>query len=923
MNKNMKIFNKMNVLWLDVQCTFNMVNMHNYKYLGICFFIFFAFTSCKEEKIDFNTQVRPILNKNCISCHGGVKQSGGFGLVFRENALGETANGKIGIFPGQPKKSEMISRITHKNPEMRMPLEREALGEDEIETLTKWVEQGAEWKEHWAYLEPKKPEIQNFESDWGNNQVDFFTYKRMKEHNLSPNIEANPYDLVRRVYLDLIGLPPTTNQIEAFIKDTSEKGYEKLVDSLLESPKYGEHWASMWLDLARYADSKGYEADRGREIWKYRDWVIKALNDDMPFDQFTIEQLAGDLLPNPTTEQIIATAFHRNTLNNGEGGTDNEEYRISAVIDRVNTTWEVWQSTTMSCVQCHSHPYDPITHKEYYTSFAFFNNTSDWDVPTEHPIYREFDSINQSELEDVKKWISAVSSNDITNKWEHFIRVQEPKIRPEDFSESQNTIHYNRSNQDYMVVSNDAFIKLKDVPLSNIDRIYLNYNQNREFKGKLLVKTDSLNGSIIGELELSKTRGFNNVPIKINTESQSADLYVQFKSNDKDYKCFIDGFLLGEKLPNDENQDYLKVYNRIDALLNARPEHTTPVMVEKSKAFSRVTRVFDRGNWLVPTDTVSTSVPKLFNTNHEQFKNRLDFAEWLVSDTNYLTGRVIVNRFWSKIFGKGIVKTSEDFGTLGDRPTHPELLDWLALNFSNEWEWSIKKLLKTMVLSDTYKQSAVISKDAKNKDPYNQWLARSPRVRLSAEQIRDQALVISGLLSDKMYGPSVMPHQPDGVWTVVYNNDQWKTSEGEDAYRRGLYTYLRRSSPYPSFISFDASERETCLSRRINTNTPLQALITLNDPVYFEAAINLAQQIHKVDGGQKEQVNAAYKKVMGKQISEEKLEVLSNLLNETETYYLKHKDEAFELIKSDDLKLASLTVMVNTLMNMDEFLVKN
>lgn len=879
--------------------------------------------SCKEEKIDFNAKVRPILNKNCIACHGGVKQSGGFGLVFRENALGKTVNGNIGVVPGHPKKSEMISRITHKDPEMRMPLEREPLSKEEIKTLTKWVEQGAEWEDHWAYLEPKKSETPSFESDWGNNEIDAFVHKRMEENELSPNEEADPYDLVRRVYLDLIGLPPTTNQIKAFLNDPSEDRYKKLVDALLESPKYGEHWASMWLDLARYADSKGYEADRGRQIWKYRDWVIKALNDDMPFDQFTIEQLAGDLLSNPTKEQLIATAFHRNTLNNGEGGTDNEEYRISAVIDRVNTTWEVWQSTTMSCVQCHSHPYDPIKQEEFYTSFAFFNNTSDWDVPTEHPIYREFDSINETELDEVKKWISNVSSETEANKWENFIHIQEPKIRPEDFSEVKNTEHYNRSGQDYMNVRANAYIKLKDVPLDNIDRIYLNYRQSAKFKGDLLVKIDSLNGSIIGRSELNKTKGFDNVSIEISTTSKRADLFFHFKSSDEGYKCSVDGFLIGEKLPTEKNEEYLNTYNKIDKLLNVNPKYTTPVMIDKSEDFSRVTKIFDRGNWLVQTDTVSPSIPKLFNPNNKQFKNRLDFAQWLVSEDNNLTGRVISNRFWAKIFGKGLVVTSEDFGTLGDKPTHPELLDWLANSFSKEWNWSIKELLKTIVSSDTYKQSSVISKEAKSKDAYNQWLARSPRVRLSAEQIRDQALVVSGLLSDKMYGPSVMPHQPDGVWTVVYNNDQWKTSEGEDAYRRGLYTYLRRSSPYPSFISFDASERETCLSRRINTNTPLQALITLNDPVYFEAATNLAQHVEAIEGGKKAKVDLAYKKVMGKKISAEKSEILTNLLEETEAYYLGHKDEAFELIKSKNLELASLTVMVNALMNMDEFLVKN
>ncbi|WP_242203983.1 DUF1553 domain-containing protein [Aestuariivivens insulae] len=897
--------------------------MHIYRIINLCFFIFLFFTSCKDEKINFNTQVRPILNKKCISCHGGVKQSGGFGLVFRENALAETVNGKIGVVPGHPEKSEMIRRINHKDPEMRMPLEGEPLSKEEINILTKWIEQGAEWQEHWAYLKPQEPEVTTDNLDWGVNEIDYFVYNGMEAHDLSPNKQANPNDLVRRLYLDLIGVPPTTKQAKTFVSDPSDKAYEALVDTLLQSPKYGEHWASMWLDLARYADSKGYEADRAREIWKYRDWVIKAFNEDKPFDQFTIEQLAGDLLPNPTEDQYIATAFHRNTLNNGEGGTDNEEYRISSVIDRVNTTWEVWQSTTMACVQCHSHPYDPIKHKEYYTSFAFFNNTADWDVPAEHPIYREFDSLSTTQLDDVKQWITKVSSESEANEWEAFLRIQEPKVRPEDFAETVHTTHYNRSNQDYMEVYEGAYIKLQNVNLSNIDRVYVNYRQYMNDKGKLLIKKDSLNGTLIGETVLSKSNGFRNEPVMLKTNEETADLYFQFTSNNKDYLCFLDGFLFSEKLPIEDKEEASEVYHKIDDLLNSGFKHSTPVMVEKPKDFGRLTQVFDRGNWLVLGDTVQTDIPKLFNVNNRQFKSRLDLAEWLVSEDNYLTGRVIANRFWAKLFGKGIVLTSEDFGTLGEKPTHPELLDWLALRFSKDWNWSMKTLIRHIVLSATYKQSAVITEEAKQIDPHNQWLARSSRVRLSAEQIRDQALAVSGLLSDKMYGPSVMPYQPEGVWTVVYSNDTWKTSPGEDAYRRGLYTYLRRSSPYPSFISFDASERETCLSRRINTNTPIQALVTLNDPVYFEAAMHLAQQIETIEGDNKLKVETAYTKVMGKKITPEKLGVLVKLLEDTKTYYQENKEEAHELVKSDNLELASLTIMMNVLMNMDEFIVKS
>lgn len=890
---------------------------------GFGFMVILFFTSCKDDKIDFNAQVRPIFNKNCISCHGGVKQSGGFGLVFRENALAETANGKIGIVPGHPNKSELISRITHKNPEMRMPLEGDPLSEEEIEILTKWIEQGAEWQEHWAYLKPEESDIVNNDLEWGVNEIDYFVYNKMKAHGLMPNKEAEAHDLVRRLYLDVIGLPPTTEQINAFVDNTSETAYQELVDELLKSPKYGEHWASMWLDLARYADSKGYEKDSPREIWQYRDWVIRAFNEDMPFEQFTIEQLAGDLLPNPTKEQYIATAFHRNTLNNEEGGTDNEEYRISSVIDRVNTTWEVWQSTTISCVQCHSHPYDPIKHEEYYTAFAFFNNTADWDVPTEHPIYREFDSVNAAKLEAVKQWVAKIDSEAEADKLEAFIRIQEPKIRPEDFSEAVNAIHYNRAGQDYMEIRNGTHIKLKKVNLIDVDRVYVSYSQHAKANATLRIRKDSLKGAVIGEAVLNKSNGFANLPVELKTEPKTADLYFQFTSTSEDYLCYLDGFLFANKLPIEDDKSKDQIYKDIDGLLNTKFKYGTPVMVEKSKDFSRMTQVFDRGNWLVLGDTVQANIPKLFSVSDTQFNNRLDFAKWLVSEDNSLTGRVMVNRFWAKIFGKGIVLTSEDFGTLGEKPTHPELLDWLALRFSKDWNWSMKTLIRNIVLSDTYKQSAVVTEEAKQKDPYNQWLARSPRVRLSAEQIRDQALAVSGLLSDKMYGPSVMPHQPEGVWNVVYSEDIWQTSSGEDAYRRGLYTYLRRSSPYPSFISFDASDREFCLSRRINTNTPIQALVTLNDPVYFETALNLAKQIDKIEGDNKLKIETAYTKVMGKTITPQKSEVLMKLLNDTSSYYEVHNEEAEQLVNSDNIELASLTIMMNVLMNMDEFIVKS
>ena len=895
------------------------------EFIGILTILSLFIISCNQEKIDFNTHVRAILNENCISCHGGVKQSGGFGLVFREYALGETKSGKFGIVPGNPGKSEMIARINHSNPELRMPLDRDPLTEEEVNILTKWVEQGAEWENHWAYIQPEISEIPVTKSDWGTNELDKFILKKLEANGLAPSEEANKFDLIRRVYLDLTGLPPSMEQVTEFIENRSVETYEELVDKLLESPKYGEHWASMWLDLARYADSQGYAQDGPRQIWLYRDWLINALNNDLPFDEFTVEQLAGDLIPDASIEQLKATGFHRNTLNNHEGGTFNEEYRISEVIDRVNTTWEVWQSTTMGCVQCHSHPYDPIRHTEYYSSFAFFNNTADWDVPTDAPLLKELKAEDEIKLKEIKEWIVNRSTTKASNRWEKFLLIGEPKIRPEDFDEVENVVHFNRAGQDYMYIHDSSYICIKDVNLESVDRIYLYYNQGKRYNAELVVTSDSLKDEVLGRVSLSGTKGFEYLPIKLNTKLKKADLYFFFTGQTGDYICEIDGFLLSEELPGKGNNDYEKIYGQIDSLLNASPKSTTPVMIEKPSNHSRHTNIFLRGNWLTKGEEMTAGIPKLLNFQDQELNNRMDMAKWLVSEENPLTGRVIVNRFWAAIFGRGIVETVEDFGTLGAYPSHPELLDWMAIKFTGEWNWSIKKLLKTIVMSATYNQSSITSEEAQEKDPDNLLLSRSPRVRLTAEQIRDQALAVSGLLSDKMYGPSVMPYQPDGIWKAAFSggNDKWRQSEGEDAFRRGLYTYTRRTSPYPSFMTFDAGGREVCLSRRINTNTPLQALVTMNDPVYTEAARNLAEQIFQFQGDKAAKIEYAYRKVMGKFPQPKKSSALMRLLSESEEYYKQNEKEAYALSKSDNIEMASLTVLANALMNMDEFIVKN
>ena len=385
-----------------------------FKLLIVSWIILVVAISCQREQvekidlsaIDYNLHVRPIINKNCIVCHGGVKKSSGLSFLFREEALAVNKSGKRAIIPGDAANSEMIARIKNDDPEVRMPMDHDALSADEIVILTKWIDQGAEWKEHWAFLPPEEtniPEVEN--SDWVNNPIDNFVLMRLEDEGIAVSDEAEKATLIRRAALDITGVPPSIEELNQFLNDKSENAYEKLIDRLLDKPAYGERWTAMWLDLARYADSKGYEADRHREIWKYRDWLIDAFNQDKPFDQFTIEQLAGDLLPNATKDQIIATAFHRNTMNNDEGGTSNEEYRVAAVIDRVNTTWEVWQGVTFSCVQCHSHPYDPIRHEEYYGFYSIFNNTADADLPSEAPVLEVYTKENEAKIDSIKNWI--------------------------------------------------------------------------------------------------------------------------------------------------------------------------------------------------------------------------------------------------------------------------------------------------------------------------------------------------------------------------------------------------------------------------------------------------------------------------------------------------------------------------------------
>ena len=897
--------------------------------VGASYLVWNQVSAQQSGNIDFNADIRPILNKKCITCHGGVKRSGGFSLLFRTEALSPNESGHRAIVPGDPTASEMLRRINHFDPEERMPPESPPLPQEEIDLLTEWIEQGAQWEDHWAYVKPEPLDLPEVESEWGTNGIDRFVLSQLEENGLSPSLPADKATLLRRVTLDLTGLPPTLEETQAFLQDDSPQAYEKVVDRLLASPRYGERWAAMWMDLARYADSKGYEKDAHRTIWQYRDWLIRAFNSDKPFDEFTIEQLAGDLLPNPTDDQLIATAFHRNTMNNDEGGTDDEEFRVAAVIDRVNTTWDVWQATTMACVQCHSHPYDPIRHEEYYKFFAFLNNTADVDVPSESPNLKTFTEEDQAALEDVKNWvIKHTSSNDDklakAAKFTQLLKITEPKIHPASYdSVTEGTLADNK----YLMVDPGGFCRIPDVSFSGGEHMFVSYSADHS-SGRVEIRKDAVDGELLGTWHVKKNDGkwnFKTTSVPIKAVTGKHDIFLVFKDKKSGPVCMIEWVLMHEPLPGQQQKGYEAVNRELFTLLNPREETiATPVMNELSEGHRRETHIFERGNWLVPGDPVEPGVPHAWNALPAGANpDRLGMARWLVSEDNPLTARVAVNRFWSKLFGIGIVETVEDFGTQGFKPSHPELLDWLAQQFMYKHDWSMKKLLKQLVMSDTYRQRSQVTPELLEKDPDNRLLARGPRVRLTAEQLRDQALAVGGLLSDKMYGPSVMPPQPEGVWQVVYSGMSWETSEGEDSHRRSLYTYWRRTSPYPSMISFDAPSREFCVTRRIDTNTPLQALVMLNDTVYLEAARGLAQRILKSEASTpEEQIKTGYQLALLQDIAPEKLDALHALYEEATQYYQEHPEEVPKLVGEEDTELAALTVVASAMMNLDEFVTK-
>ena len=771
----------------------------------------------EAEGVDFSRDIRPILSGKCFKCHGPDREGrkAGLRLDQREDAI------EGAIVPGEPDQSALLDRIMTDVPDDRMPPKGQPLSPAEMESFRAWIEAGANYEQHWAYVKPELPDLPKIEPDWPRkNSIDHFVQEQLLEHGLEPAAAAEPAVLLRRLSLDLIGLPPTLQEVAAFAKNPSEANYEAAVDRLLDSQHFGEKWALHWLDLARYADSNGYQHDDLRTMWPFRDWVINALNDDLPFDEFTIEQLAGDLLPNPTRQQLIATGFHRNVATNFSGGSKVNEVRADILHDRVSTTGQVWLGMTMECSQCHDHKFDPISQVDYYELYAYFNQA----IP---------------EL--------AMEGPDMFRKV--FVGADLPVVAsPEDGARVQ-------AISEQMAREGAALVRAKPWALE------VQVEWEKEFLASGRAETIPWERF---PWYLRQGDRFLNTPARERTGDQRRKVEALL---------YYDHPLTGP---------YEKA---IDMLKQARAELISQTMIMKDADETVPTHLFLRGDYTSLGQPVEPGVPDVLHPLDPGLPpNRLGLARWIVDPDNPLTARVTVNRLWAEIFGQGIVTTPEDFGMQSPPPTNQALLDWLALEFIRQ-DWSMKQIIKTMVMSSTYQQTSAASPAKITQDPANTWLARGPRFRLSAELIRDNLLAISGQLSDKIGGPSVYPPQPDGLWEEISGADDklYPTSKGEDRYRRGLYTFLRRGNPNPMVLNFDGSNRSACVTKRDRSNTPVQALNLLNAPPFVEAARTFAAWIEDSKGDNKAKVVRAFRRAVSREPSVLEMEALLEL-------YQKHQD---------------------------------
>ncbi len=1047
---------------------------------AIAVFCLNLFTGVSAVKsVDFNREIRPIISDNCFTCHGPDENQRMAKLRFDTK---EGAFAKQGVIvPGDSAKSKLIKRITSKDPNVVMPPPDSGhkLTDKQIELLKRWIDEGAQWNEHWAYIAPERPAAPKVNNQsWARNPIDNFILARLEKEGLKPSPEADKGTLLRRAFLDLTGLPPTPADTDAFLADKSTDAYEKVVDKLLASPRYGERMAMQWLDLARYADTHGYHIDSHRDMWPWRDWLIKAFNRNKAYDQFTIDQLAGDLSPNATTDQKIASGFNRNHMINFEGGAIPEEYLNEYIVDRVETTANTWLGMTMGCARCHTHKYDPISHKEFYQFYAFFNNVPEigldgrvgnakpfLSLPTDEQKAKQeelkkaikgrenaLDEKNVAPLQEEweKKYLGKIalarSDNlvafyeldggltDASGRYQHGRTLKgDPtfgggQVSRAVFLEGQTQLSFGNvgafeSNEPYTFaiwmrpgfgkVGNFAFRKIADEqarrgyelifeqtqlfdiqrwaapltvrliarwPESAIQIRTKDLFYNGEWKhltivydgsgkasglkiylnGKLAeVETlqDALNGSIRNESELqigNKSTGraysgglddlrFYNCALK---PEEIGHLAIDYP-----VQTILSG-VSGKRTKEESERlrDYFLTYIATDAmkqqyveLKKLRKEKgkfdktILNVMVMSELEKPRETFILARGDYRNKTEKVSpgtlTVLPPL---PKDAAPNRLTLAKWLVDPNHPLTARVAVNRYWQMYFGYGIVKTSEDFGSQGEPPVHPELLDWLATEFIRTG-WDVKAMQRLIVTSATYRQSSKVTPGLSEKDPENRLLARGARFRLPAETVRDYALAVSGLLNSEIGGPSVYPYQPAGIWEELafgdgFSSQEYVQSHGKDLYRRSMYTFWKRTAPPATLTTFDAPDREKCVVRRALTNTPLQALVLMNDPTYIEASRALAQRaLREVSKDVNGRIAFAFRLATSRKPTAQELGVLRDLLNKQLVNYRNDKKAAEELLrvgesaadaKIDQTELAAWTVVASAMLNLDETITK-
>ncbi len=1057
--------------------------------------------SAQKPKVDFAKDILPVLKAHCAQCHGAGLQSAGMRLDATEGIRKGGQSGAL-IIPGEGDRSLLVRRLRGLDDKPRMPMGFNPLPDDQIALIKRWIDEGAAFGgaagKHWAYIPPKRPapptdaqllammkktpsqpspfsrltpEKRGGLSVWPRIPIDRFILARLEKEGLTPQKEATKETLIRRLSLDLTGLPPTVEEVDDYLADKSPNAYEKLVDRLLASPHYGERMARIWLDLARYADTNGYEKDLPRQMYLYRDWLINAFNQNMLYDEFTIAQLAGDLLPNPTDQQRIASAFHRNSLLNDEGGIDPEEFRVVAVMDRVNTTATTWMGTTLACCQCHSHKYDPFPQTDYYKFYAFFNTSED-NGRDPDPILRvlndgqksemgrltesmaravkELDSVPRDqavwEQRQSKGWqvamptsVRAGATTTILGDGSVVAGGEDPEadtytvelhprapfvgLRLEalthpslPFGSSGRNVNGNFVVARVQVQMRDFLGNITDIPLADA---HVDFAQGGH-KARDLINGDGLGWAIAGfepenrvdhaavlrlampihphegdtlviTLHPSKRFAHHNIGrfrLSVTPDSELASetpptaeisQILDAKDRTKEQAKKLEDYYLQHAAPFQEIQTRIAaIRGRQDEINNMSPT----VMVMKEQEKPRETHLLTRGDFRTPADLVTPATPEVFG-NFDGPPNRLGLARWLVDGKNPLTARVAVNRLWEQFFGRGLVSTMEDFGSQGERPTHPELLDWLATEFVRVG-WDVKAMQKLIVLSATYRQSSALppsllrgtskgegrgggpsakksppsfsrppistasqkpekggglgggSSSLLEKDPYNTLYARGPRFRAESEMVRDIALTASGRLNPAIGGPSVMPPQPPGIWEDSFSfydtKERWKDEEGPNRYRRGLYTYWRRTAPFPTALTFDTNSRDTCSAKRTRTNTPLQALSTLNDPLFFECAGGLAMEMLK-HGGDTTNWNPplgieyGFRACTSRRPTKQELSALMKLFTISLTQYRADPAAATAVIKDaremgDDPSLAALIIVANVLLNMDETITK-